>query len=60
MALPTELRHAGLEGHPGAGRGFLENHRQYLAAQRFMGLAALVHGLEFDAAPDQVVQLFRS
>ena len=50
----AELCHAGLEGDPGAGGGFLEDHCQHFAAQRLVRLAPVLQGLEFDAAQDQL------
>ena len=54
----AELTHADVERHPGAGRGFFEDHRQGLAFERFfhlpMRLQLRLHG---NAGAEHVAQL---
>ena len=56
----AKLRHAGLEGHAGAERRFLEDEGQGFAAQRPLGLVASVPlGLEARRPCEQRLSLVR-
>ena len=49
----AQLVHAGLEAHPGAGRGLLENHRQRAVGQRMVLLVGLELLLDDGGALEQ-------
>ena len=52
----AELEHADLEGDPGAGRALLEDHRQGLALEQAVRLAALLLGLQLAAEGEDLLQ----
>ena len=56
-SMATELRHADLEGDAGARRCLLEDHREALSAQGFVGLARLGPVLDFSRQLEQANQV---
>src|SRR5690554_5440528 len=55
--LASQLDHAGFEGHPGPGGGFLEDHSEHPILQRLVDYPLAVQILQLDAALEQAGQL---
>ena len=54
--MTAELGHAGLEGNPGTGRGFLEDHRHHPARQGVVQPSVLQGLLDRDGVIDQLAE----